>query len=256
MNVIVRSDSADPLRCAIWRMGQAPRELLLPTCELCLKIAKNISSTPAEPKFRSVKATSKAMAAALDVPGVLALLMAMGFEQQQLGDDEPRLVLAQSQPLAPVMSAVTMLTRFDALLKGLPVPRESLASYQLTQAAAQAASSASSNQDAPSHRCHNCHRGIENDLRRKLAGSGEIGGWRTHDAVGDGEYRFHCDRCDVDLCAQCYDKYKNGEATHEQGHPIQIIAPILNSWGGSSYGAGPPPPPPPGSRRQRRGPWG
>jgi len=93
----------------------------------------------------------------------------------------------------------------------LPPPTESLLSMQ--QGAASSAAAASSSASVPSHRCavrpapswfpvaarsHGptclqvCGSGIRNDLRRQLAGSGEIGGWRTHDAVGPGEYRFHC----------------------------------------------------------------
>jgi len=252
-HIIVQSDSADPLKSALWRMGQSPRELLLPTCELLLKVMSNIVSHPAEPKFRSLKASNASMSAALNLPGVLALLTSVGFEQQVVDSEPPRLTLAPARPMAPVSDALALLKRLDALLKGLSLPRESLSSMQATQQATQAASSSAN--DAPSHHCHHCRKGIENDLRRKLAGSGEIGGWRTHGAVGNGEYRFHCDRCNVDLCAECYDKYKEGHPTHDQGHRLEIIAPITNSWGGTSYGPGPPAPPPPGSR-PRRGPWG
>ena len=185
-HVTVRSDSADPLRAAVWRMGEAPRELLVPACELLLKVATNIAEHPAEPKYRSLKASNAAMGAALNLPGVLALLTGVGFEQQAADGEPPRLVLAPSRAVGPVQDALALLTRLQALLKGLPVPRESLSSMQATQAAHDASRAASSAADAPSHRCGSYGLGIENDLRRKLAGSGEIGGWRTHDALGSG----------------------------------------------------------------------
>ena len=250
-HVVVRSDCADPLRAAVWRLGSSPREVLLPTSALLIKIVSNITANPAEPKYRTINAIK--MASALNVPGVLALLTNTGFEQHVDGD-VPRLILAPTRPTAPLHDALGLLRRLDAILNGRPLPQESLTSMQATQQAAQAARVSSSAADAPSHRCESCGNGIENDLRRKLAGSGEIGGWRTHDAVGSGEYRFHCDRCNVDLCAKCYDRYKGGEATHDHSHQLTIIAPITTPWGGSSYG--PPPAPPAFNPSKRRGPWG
>ena len=71
-------------------------------------------------------------------------------------------------------------------------------------AAASAAASSSAATAEASHRCGHCRAGIHNDLRRQLAGSGEIGGWRTHGAVGPGEYRFHCAKCKYDECGDCH----------------------------------------------------
>ena len=131
-------------------------------------------------------------------------------------------------------------------------------------------------------RCAACGSGIRNDLRRQLAGSGEIGGWRTNQWGGGGEYRFHCQKCNIDLCSSCYDRWKaggqvaaagasssatvdvsdggggagpTGSAVHSLQCSFTIEAPITNSWGSSSYGPGLPPPPPVNSRN-RRGPWG
>jgi hypothetical protein len=143
--------------------------------------------------------------------------------------------------------------RLDALLRGLPPPGESLASMQ--QAASARAAASSSAADAPSHTCTACGRGIENDLRRKLAGNGEVGGWRTHN-VYQGEYRFHCTACAVDLCSECYDKWKEGAPTHPQQCQLSIEAPITTPWGNSSYGVPPAPPPVNSARGRRRGPWG
>ena len=187
--------------------------------------------------------------------------------------------MAEARPLAPVQAAMAQLERLDCLLKGLPPPKESLASmqqgYQSASTAAAAAASASA--DEPSHKCDSCGRGIENDLRRKMAGSGEIGGWRNHSWNGEGaEYRFHCSKCNVDLCSKCYDLWKAGGTTPAAGgsgssggsggggggggrvHPAEctftIEAPITTPWGGNNYG--PPPAPPPYNPGRRRGPWG
>ena len=207
-------------------------------------------SQPAEPKFRSLKASNPSLQAASDLPGVLALLLASGFEEQ-IVESEPRLVLRSDHSLAPVQDAIAQMRRLDALLRGLPPPGESLASMNAAAATARAASSASAQ---PSHRCAACGGGIHNDLRAALRGNGEVGGWRTHDHVGQGEYRFHCARCDVDLCAKCYDAWKGGAAVHPHECQLSIEAPITTPWGGSSYGA--PPAPPPVTSRNRRGPWG
>ena len=74
--------------------------------------------------------------------------------------------------------------------------------------------------------------------------------------VGEGEYRFHCDRCNVDLCAACYDAWKGGDASvHDQAHSFTIEAPITTPWGASTYG-NTMPPPPSVRQRPRRGPFG
>ena len=213
-HVTVRSDSADPVRAALWRMGQAAREPLLKACGLLLKILANISDNPNEPKFRNIKCSNVAMVAALDIPGVLSLLSHLGFEQS-LVDGDARMILSPEGGMQAVRDALGQLRRLDALLRGLPPPSESLSSMQATQAA-QNAAQASSSHATPSHQCSACGCGIENDLRRKLAGSGEIGGWRTHDFAGGGEYRFHCSTCDKDLCSKCYDQWKAGAPTHPQ----------------------------------------
>ena len=284
------SDTKDPLKASVFSLGKAPRELLLKTVELLSKVLANVLKDPSEPKYRSLRAANEKIAAALDLPGTLSFLGCAGFEQS-LADGEAKLVLPASRPLAPVESAAAQLKRLDALLKGLPPPSESTASLQAAAAATTAASAAASAaaHEEPSHRCNACGGGIENDLRRKLNGSGEIGGWRTNQWGGGGEYRFHCSKCNVDLCSSCYDRWKLGRAgasgagssaagaTQGAGsslldvsdstgavggaaiHPLEcsftIEAPITNSWGGSSYGPGMPPPPPV-NRHNRRGPWG
>tara|TARA_B110001452_G_scaffold265469_1_gene270175 strand:+ start:101 stop:1102 length:1002 start_codon:yes stop_codon:yes gene_type:complete len=250
--VTVGSDGGlDPLKAAVWRMGRAPREVLLKANGVLLKLMQNLINNPAEAKFRSLRAANASIAATIDVPGVIALLMCSGFEQVVDGG-EARLVLAQGRPLAPLQDAVTQLQRLHALLHGLPPPSESLSSMQQAAASSAAASSSAA---APSHRCSCCGGGINNDLRRQLAGSGEVGGWRNHNSFMAGEYRFHCEACNKDLCAKCYDKWKDGAAgVHDLQHSISIIAPIENSWGGSNYG--PPPAPPSVNQRPRRGPFG
>ena len=99
-----------------------------------------------------------------------------------------------------------------------------------------------------------CRRGIQNDLRQQMRrGSSQIDGWRTHDYIGGGEFRFHCERCKVDLCDKCYDKWKGGDAAvHPQACQLSIEAPITTPWGSSGYGAPPAPPP----FKGRRGPFG
>lgn len=104
--VVVGSEgSTDPLKAAVWRMGQAPRERLLSVCLLLLKVFQNVVANPGEPKWRSIKASNAAAAAALDVPGVLALMTCAGFEQQ-LVDGDARLVLPPSRALSSVQDGL------------------------------------------------------------------------------------------------------------------------------------------------------
>lgn len=269
-------ETLDPLKASVFSLGKAQREPLLKTVKLLSKVLTNVLKAPSDERFRSLRAANEKIAAALDVPGALALLGCAGFEQS-FANGEVKLVLPMSRPLAPIENAAAQLKRLDALLRGLPPPAETMVSMQATAAATAAANSAASAaaHEKPSHRCSACGSGIENDLRRKLSGSGEIGGWRTNQWGGGGEYRFHCARCNVDLCSSCYDKWKLGRGAAAGGsmrdvsdssgavgaviHPLEcsitIEAPITNIWGGSSYGPGLPPPPPV-NRHNRRGPWG
>ena len=246
----------DPLRAALWQMGKSPHERLLPAVATLNKIVSNVLKEPSQPKFRSLRAANDKVAAALNVPGALAFLGCAGFEQSYV-DGEARLAsprAARRRPSRQRPRSCAGSTRCS----GLPPPAESLSSMQASAASASTAASAAASAAAeqPSHRCASCGRGIENDLRRKLAGSGEIGGWRSHAWNGEGaEYRFHCGRCGVDLCSQCYDKWKGGDAAvHGLSCSFAIEAPITTAWGGSNYG--PPPAPPAYNPSRRRGPWG
>ena len=72
--VTIGSDGGlDPLKAAVWRMGRAPREPLLKATEVLLKLLRNVLGSPAEPKFRSLRVGNPAVAAAVDLPGVIAL---------------------------------------------------------------------------------------------------------------------------------------------------------------------------------------
>lgn len=148
--VTVGSDGGlDPLKASLWRMGGAPREPLLKTVEMLLKVLGNVLKAPNEYKYRTLRAANEKVAACLDVPGALAFLSCAGFEQAYV-EGEARLVLPSSRPTAPVEGAAAQLRRLEALLKGLPAPSESAASMQASQAAAAAASQAMT--DEPSHR--------------------------------------------------------------------------------------------------------
>jgi len=83
-------------------------------------------------------------------------------------------VLAAARPVAPLGDAVAQLERLHALLHDRPPPPESLGSMQLSAATASAPSSSSSDAAEPSHRCAKCAGAIHNDLRRAMAGSGEV----------------------------------------------------------------------------------
>ena len=270
----------DPLQDAVWQMGRAQREPLLKAVELLLKLLGNVLSDPAEAKFRAIRPGNERIRSALDVPGVLALLSCSGWEQSYV-HGEAKLLLPEGRPLAPLEGALAQLRRLDALMKGLPVPGEAAGSQDGGGAAATTTQAVA---EEASHRCAACGKGIENDLRRRLAGNTEVGAWRTNPWGGGGEYRFHCPRCNQDLCSACYDVWKLQQQGHASGvldisdastssagqpsgsadtprapvHPLTctltIEAPITNSWGGSSYGPGRPPPPV--NRRNRRGPWG
>jgi hypothetical protein len=234
-------------------MGRAPRELLLKAVSVLLKLLENVARAPSEVKYRTLRVSNRTINAMLDVPGVLALLGYAGFEQS----DSERLSLDTARPLAPLEDALGQMRRMHALLHGLPPPPESLNSLRAGSAAASTAVASSSAADEPSHRCSMCHAGIQNDLRRQMAGNGEIGGWRTHSYIGGGEFRYHCGACNRDLCAKCYDKWKAGDdSVHPPEHAgsIEIIAPITTPWGSNGYGV--PPAPPPVTSRNRRGPWG
>jgi hypothetical protein len=255
-------DGLDPLRSAMWLMGRAPRERLLAAVSILIRVVGNVLKDPSDPKFRSLRTSNPKVSEVLDIPGVLAFLSCTGFEQVFV-DGEPRLALPEGgHSTASLETSAAQLKRLDALLKGLPPPRESLASMQASASSTAAAAAAT---DEPSHRCAACGVGIENDLRRKMAaGSSEIGGWRSHQWNGGGEYRYHCSKCNVDICAKCYDVWKasnasgGGSGTSAIVHPatctFSIEAPITTHWGGNGYGVMPAPPPV--SSRNRRGPWG
>jgi hypothetical protein len=133
MVVTIGADGAglDPLKASLWRMGRAPREPLLAATTALLKVLSNVIKSPSEPKYRSLRAANEKVAAALDVPGVLALLGCAGFEQQ-LDTGEARLVLPSGRPTAPVEAAHAQLNRLECLLTGKPPPSESLASMHAT----------------------------------------------------------------------------------------------------------------------------
>lgn len=250
------------VRMAVLRIGRCARELAAKSCQTLLKIMRNVAEAPQNAKFRSLRVASATIAAVLDAPGALALLAAVGFEQQGTpvgggagapsgvaGGAEARLILHAAAPLALVKDAIEALERLHLLLHG-----GHIAPTTATPTPPMSASSPS----AVSHRCSACGRGIDHDLRRALAGSGEVGGWRTHTFSRQGEYRFHCGRCDVDLCGGCYDEWKKGgaraEIIHPASHSLTVVAPITTPWGGSSYGSMPAPPPV--TSRNRRGAFG
>ena len=79
----------------------------------------------------------------------------------------------------------------------------------------------------------------------------------SHSVVSAVSLPGHCGACDRDLCSSRYDKYKAGDGSiHPLEHAgsLQIVAPIVNSWGGNGLGV--PPAPPAYNPRRRRGPWG
>ena len=250
----------DPLRSALWTMGKAPREPLLKAVDLLTKILQNVLKAPEEPKYRSLRAANEKIAAALDVSGVLSLLAFAGFEQS-FADGEAKLILNQGAPLSPVEGAASQLKRLDALLKGLPLNGP--------QGVAHVAATPAAHEES-SHRCSACGKGIDNDLRRKLGGNGEIGGWRTSQWGGGGEYRFHCSSCNADLCSSCYDRWKAGsvcsgsssataassEPVGAAVHPLSCSFTIEEPITSLHWRPGGLPPPPPVNSRNRRGPWG
>ena len=111
--ITVGSDGGiDPLKAAMWRVGQSPREPLLKACGVLLKVLQNIAQTPGEQKYRSLRVANPSIASTLDVPGSIALLTCAGFDQTIGPDDgEPRLVLAMSRPLALLKDVVAQLQR-------------------------------------------------------------------------------------------------------------------------------------------------
>lgn len=256
---------ASDVRRAVLKLGSSTRELTAKACATLLKLLANVVREPQNEKFRSLRVANPAIASVLNVPGALALLVAAGFEQESPSsgrgqtrksfsdeNSEERLCMPLQTPLAHAKDVLEALARLQILLQG----------GQLSPNAAQRSvaphNQAVSSSMAASHSCSACRCGIENDLRRVIAGSREVGGWRTHNFNLSGEYRFHCARCDVDLCGGCYDKWKKGDAPaqaiHPLSHDLSVIAPITTPWGGSSYGALPAPPPL--TSRNRRGPFG
>ncbi|KAL1507946.1 hypothetical protein AB1Y20_007550 [Prymnesium parvum] len=248
-------DGSDPLRTAVCALGRAPHELLVQSVPVLSKLLENICRAPHEPKYRTLRLSNPTIRNTLETPGALALLRFSGFEERP---ECGQLALEAATPLRNLEDSLAQLQRMRALLQGLPPPKESLHSLRTGVDAANASSSTSNGRpDEPSHRCSKCSKGIHNDLRRALAGNGEVGGWRSHDFVGTGEFRYHCGACDQDLCSACYDMYKAGNTrVHPPEHfgSIEIVAPITTPWGGNGYGV--PPAPPPYNPRNRRGPWG
>uniref|UniRef100_A0A7S4B2L3 PUB domain-containing protein n=1 Tax=Chrysotila carterae TaxID=13221 RepID=A0A7S4B2L3_CHRCT len=214
--IVIAADGGavtDPLRAALWRMGTSPREHLTVVCPTLLKLVNNILSKPQEPKYRSIRMANPSIGPLFRVDGCAELLRLAGFKECTDSEGEKRLVCEEGTCLSSMEDAAVQLKRLHALIIGLPPPPETLRSMQQSATAA-ASSVAAASADAtaqPSHRCHKCKAGIDNDLRRQMAGSGEVGGWRSHGYIGPGEYRFHCDECNVDLCSKCYDKWKNGD---------------------------------------------
>jgi hypothetical protein len=243
------------VRLAVLRIGRCARELAAKTCHTLLKLLRNVVAAPHNEKFRSLRVANATIAVLLDAPGALALLAAVGFEQQGIpvgaAAEDARLFLHATAPLALVKDGIEALERLHLLLHGGSIPPP-------TPNAAPPTAVPSSSSDAASHRCAACGRGIDHDLRRALAGSGEVGGWRTHAFSRTGEYRFHCERCDIDLCGGCYDEWKRGgnraASIHPISHSLTVVAPITTPWGGSSYGSMPAPPPV--TSRNRRGAFG
>ena len=82
----------DPVKAAVWRMGQAPREPLLACTSILARVFANVLAHPDEPKYRSLRPSNEKVRLAMDVPGSLVLLSCAGFEQSFV-DGEPRLVL-------------------------------------------------------------------------------------------------------------------------------------------------------------------
>lgn len=147
----------DPIKAAVWRMGQAPREPLLACTSILARVLGNVLAHPDEAKYRALRPSNEKVRLALDVPGALVLLSLAGFEQSFV-DGEARLVLPNGRPTTPLEAAKAQLTRLECLLTGKPPPAESAASmnaaHHAASHAAGAASSASA--DEPSHRCHHC----------------------------------------------------------------------------------------------------
>jgi len=229
---------------AVIRIGGCAKELVAKTSAPLLKLLTNVVQAPQQAKYRSLRAANPTIAAVLDAPGALALLGAAGFEEQiappgtvEAGSAsasqmvETRVVLPNSAALGPVKDAVEALQRLTLLLNGGALSPPDGAPPVVAGGGAGASTAPEA-----SHRCAACRRGIENDLRRALAGSGEVGGWRTHTFNAAGEYRFHCATCNVDLCSECYDRWKGGgaraEAIHPAAHALAVVAPITTPWRG------------------------
>lgn len=243
---------ASPSRAAGWCMGRAAREPLAHAVPTLLRVVCNATQSN-DPKFRTLRMANAAVAAVLELPGALALLGAAGFSQEggALGG-EARLVLPAAAARAPLLDASDVLERIQALLRG----------GSLTRAPESPAPPAPKEKSA-SHHCAACRRGINNDVRRGWQTAGETWVSGRDNWELEGEYRYHCDTCDIDLCSACYDAWK-GEAgsssssaepeVHAASHPFSIVPPRKRA-GGGGYGSAPAPPP----RRtgaSRRGAWG
>uniref|UniRef100_A0A6S9R9A3 PUB domain-containing protein n=2 Tax=Chrysotila carterae TaxID=13221 RepID=A0A6S9R9A3_CHRCT len=183
--IVIAADGGavtDPLRAALWRMGTSPREHLTVVCPTLLKLVNNILSKPQEPKYRSIRMANPSIGPLFRVDGCAELLRLAGFKECTDSEGEKRLVCEEGTCLSSMEDAAVQLKRLHALIIGLPPPPETLRSMQQSATAA-ASSVAAASADAtaqPSHRCHKCKAGIDNDLRRQMAGSGEVGGWRSH----------------------------------------------------------------------------
>lgn len=254
---------ASPATAAGWHLGQAAREPLLRAVATLLKILGNALASD-DPKYRTLRCSNAAVAAVLALPGVLGLLGAAGFEQAGFEPSEARLVLAANAARAGLLDSSEVLERLQTLLQGGSLPPDPAA------AASPPAAAGVSSADGPSasHRCAACQRGIFHDVRyRQTSGESWVSGRDNWEQSG--EYRYHCEACNVDLCSACYDAWKGeagaaastssspargGDAIHPRSHHLTIIPPITKPWGASGYGVSPAPPPV--SSRNRRGPWG
>lgn len=119
-------EERDPLRASLWTLGTCPRELLLKTLRLLIKILINISDCPEEAKYRSLRPSNPMVKGVVDTPGALPLLHFVGFVRGrgEVGgeEEEEMLVLPPSSPMGPLEDALAQLRRVDALVSRANVP--------------------------------------------------------------------------------------------------------------------------------------
>ncbi|KAK3270171.1 hypothetical protein CYMTET_21418 [Cymbomonas tetramitiformis] len=212
-------------------------EPLNPTLATLRKILSNIVSSPANPKFRTVKKANGTFRKVWDVELGKRVLLECGFVQT-----EEAVTLAQEAALGPVRFIVSRLQEAGECIRNtapIDIRGDGAEGAQWEQAGNAHMQGAGPSSATPSaarwqkeiHYCKRCKKFINDGSERVWT--------RQHDAP-PGEFRYACTTCpDFSLCEICWDAYNEGRFQHDQGHTFEHIHPISSRHNTTIHGQGP-----------------